>query len=85
MYAMNQSLDSTIKEIGNQLNGSFAILLTQLQHGVVRNISWSEGNITLNLTEHYQAQLKEMNRTHHGIVQNQQGMLNEVQYLALRS
>lgn len=78
MYAMNQSLDNTIREIGNQLNGSFTILVTQLQLGVVRNLSWSEGNITVNLTKHYQTQLENMSRTHHGIIQHQQAMLNKV-------
>ncbi|XP_065898946.1 sun domain-containing protein 1-like isoform X2 [Dysidea avara] len=78
LYAMNQSLDNTIREIGNQLNGSFAILVSQLQLGVVRNISWSEGNVTVNLTKHYQTQLEDMNRTHHGIIQHQQDMLNKV-------
>ena len=74
MYAMNH----TIREIVNQLNGSFAILVTQLQLGVVRNLSWSEGNITVNLTKYYQTELENMSRTHHGIIQHQQAMLNKV-------
>ena len=77
---MSQSLNSRIEELGKQLNGSFIALITQLQHNVDRNLSWSEGNITINLTDQRQIALQEMNTTYQLIFQQQQNMLAQVLY-----
>ena len=79
-YALSESLNSRIEELGKQLNGSFAALITQLQHNVDRNLSWSEGNITVNLTDQRQIALQQMNNTYQLIFQQQQNMLVQVVY-----
>ena len=77
---MSESLNSRIEKLGKQLNGSFIALITQLQHNVDRNLSWSEGNITINLTDQRQIALQEMNTTYQLIFQQQQDMLAQVLY-----
>lgn len=75
---MSQSLDKRIEELGNQFDGSFIALVTQLQHNIDRNLSWFEENITVNLTDQYQTELRKMNDTYHLIFQHQQDMLDKV-------
>ena len=80
---MSESLNTRIEELGNQLNGSFITLVTQLQHSVDRNLSWSEGNISINLTDQRQIELKKMNDTYQLIFQHQQDMLDQVKHIII--
>ena len=56
-------------------------MVTQLQDSVDRNLSWSEGNITVNLTDQRQIELKKMNDTYQPIFQHQEDMLDQVQQI----
>ena len=78
---MSESLNNRIEELGIQLNGSFIALVTQLQHSVDQNLSWTEGNITVNVTDQRQIELKKMNDTFQLIFQHQQDMLDQVCYI----
>ena len=78
---MSESLNNRIKELEIQLNGSFTALVIQLQHSVDQNLSWSEGNITVNVTDQRQIELKNMSDTFQLIFQHQQDMLDQVHTL----
>ena len=75
---MSDSLNKRIEQLENQLTGSFIALITQLQHNVDRNLSWSEGNITESLTNQRQIELEAMNNAYQLIFQHQQDNLTQV-------
>ena len=75
---MSDSLNKRIEQLENQLTGNFIALITQLQHNVDRNLSWSEGNITESLTNQRQIELEAMNNAYQLIFQHQQDNLTQV-------
>lgn len=77
-YNMSDSLNKRIEQLENQLTGNFIALITQLQHNVDRNLSWSEGNITESLTNQRQIELEAMNNAYQLIFQYQQDNLTQL-------
>lgn len=75
---MSKSLNNSIEKLGQQLNES-GILIGQLHDDVARNLSWLEGNVTENLTNQLQIEIKRMNDAYQFKFQNLQDMLVQVQ------